>query len=56
MGVLLLTQLTELMEAIHTSTHDDNSDIASETSDKITGKGLIPGHPTPPPSLNLVKI
>jgi hypothetical protein len=26
------------MEAIHTSTHDDSSDTASETSDKITGK------------------
>jgi hypothetical protein len=26
------------MEAIHTSTHDDNNDIANETSDKITGK------------------
>jgi hypothetical protein len=26
------------MEAIHTSTHDDSSGIASETSDKITGK------------------
>jgi hypothetical protein len=26
------------MEAIHTSTHDDNSGIANETSDKITGK------------------
>ena len=25
------------MEAIHTSTHDDNSSIANETSDKITG-------------------
>jgi hypothetical protein len=37
-GVLLLTQLTELMEAIHTSTHDDSSSTASETSDKITGK------------------
>jgi hypothetical protein len=37
-GVLLLTQLTKLMEAIHTSTHDDSSGTASETSDKITGK------------------
>jgi hypothetical protein len=26
------------MEAIHTSTNDDSSDIANETSDKITGK------------------
>jgi hypothetical protein len=26
------------MEAIHTSTHDDSSGIASETSDRITGK------------------
>jgi hypothetical protein len=26
------------MEAIHTSTHDDSSGIANETSDKITGK------------------
>jgi hypothetical protein len=26
------------MEAIHTSTHDDSSGTASETSDKITGK------------------
>jgi hypothetical protein len=26
------------MEAIPTSTHDDSSGIASETSDKITGK------------------
>jgi hypothetical protein len=26
------------MEAIHISTHDDNSGIANETSDKITGK------------------
>jgi hypothetical protein len=26
------------MEVIHTSTHDDNSSTASETSDKITGK------------------
>jgi hypothetical protein len=26
------------MEAIHSSTHDDNSSIANETSDKITGK------------------
>jgi hypothetical protein len=25
------------MEAIHTSTHDDSSGIANETSDKITG-------------------
>jgi hypothetical protein len=33
-----LTQLTELMEAIHTSTHDDSSGTANETSDKITGK------------------
>jgi hypothetical protein len=40
------------MEAIHTSTHDDSSGTASETSDKITEKtgmkrdkqGLIPGH------------
>jgi hypothetical protein len=38
MGVLLLTQLTELMEAIHTSTHDDRSSTANETSDKIIGK------------------
>jgi hypothetical protein len=52
------------MEAIHTSTHDDISGTASETSDKITGKlgtkrdkqGLIPVHPTPPPSINLCKI
>jgi hypothetical protein len=48
------------MEAIHTSTHDDNNGTASETSDKITEKtdkeGLIPGHPAPPPSLNLYKI
>jgi hypothetical protein len=33
-----LTQLTYLMEAIHTSTHDDNNGTASETSDKITRK------------------
>jgi hypothetical protein len=26
------------MEAIHTSTHDDSSGTASETSDKITRK------------------
>ena len=26
------------MEAIHTTTHDDCSGIANETSDKITGK------------------
>jgi hypothetical protein len=26
------------MEAIHTSTHDDSSGIANETSDKITVK------------------
>jgi hypothetical protein len=26
------------MEAIHTSTHDDSSGRANETSDKITGK------------------
>jgi hypothetical protein len=26
------------MEAIHTSTHDDSSGTANETSDKITGK------------------
>jgi hypothetical protein len=26
------------MEAIHTSTHDDSSGIANETSDKITKK------------------
>jgi hypothetical protein len=26
------------MKAIHTSTHDDSSGIANETSDKITGK------------------
>jgi hypothetical protein len=26
------------MEAIHTSTHDDNSGTANETSDKITRK------------------
>jgi hypothetical protein len=26
------------MEAIHTSTHDDSSATANETSDKITGK------------------
>jgi hypothetical protein len=26
------------MEAIHTSTHDDNSGTTNETSDKITGK------------------
>jgi hypothetical protein len=26
------------MEAIHTSTHDDSSGIANETSDKITRK------------------
>jgi hypothetical protein len=26
------------MEAIYTSTHDDSSGTASETSDKITGK------------------
>jgi hypothetical protein len=26
------------MEAIHTSTHDDNSGTATETSDKIPGK------------------
>jgi hypothetical protein len=26
------------MEAIHTSTHDDSSGTASETSDKIIGK------------------
>jgi hypothetical protein len=26
------------MEAIRTSTHDDSSDTANETSDKITGK------------------
>jgi hypothetical protein len=37
-GVLLLTQLTYLIEAIHISTHDDSSGTASETSDKITGK------------------
>jgi hypothetical protein len=52
------------MDAIHTSTHDDSSGTANETSDKITGKlrtkrdkqGLIPGHLVPPPSLNLFKI
>jgi hypothetical protein len=33
-----LTQLTYLMEAIHTSTHDDSSGTTNETSDKITGK------------------
>jgi hypothetical protein len=26
------------MEAIHTSTHDDNSGTTNKTSDKITGK------------------
>jgi hypothetical protein len=26
------------MEAIHTSTHDDSSSTANETSDKITGR------------------
>jgi hypothetical protein len=26
------------MEAIHTSTHDDSSGTANETSDKVTGK------------------
>jgi hypothetical protein len=26
------------MEAVHTSTHDDSSGTANETSDKITGK------------------
>jgi hypothetical protein len=26
------------MDAIHTSTHDDSSGMANETSDKITGK------------------
>jgi hypothetical protein len=36
--VLLLTQLTELMEAIHTSTHDASNGTANETSDKINGK------------------
>jgi hypothetical protein len=49
------------MEAVHTSTHDDSSGIPNETSDMITWKlgtkqdkqGLIPGHPAPPPSLNL---
>jgi hypothetical protein len=38
MGVSLLTQLTKLMEAIHTSTHDDSSGTANEISDKINGK------------------
>jgi hypothetical protein len=33
-----LTQLTQLMEAIHTSTRDDSNGTASETSDKIIGK------------------
>jgi hypothetical protein len=33
-----LTQLTKLMEAIHTSTHDDNNSTANETSAKITRK------------------
>jgi hypothetical protein len=33
-----LTQLTYLMEAIHTSIDDDSSGTANETSDKITGK------------------
>jgi hypothetical protein len=28
------------MEAIHTSTHDDSSGTANETSDKITGKNM----------------
>jgi hypothetical protein len=28
----------ELMEVIHTSTHDDSSGTTNETSDKITGK------------------
>jgi hypothetical protein len=37
-GVLLLTQLTYVMEAIHTSIHDDSSGTANETSDKTTGK------------------
>jgi hypothetical protein len=52
------------MEAIHTSTHDDRSGTANETSDKITEKtgnemrqeGLIARHLAPPPSLNLYKI
>jgi hypothetical protein len=52
------------MKAIHTGTHDDSSGTVSETSDKIIEKlgmkrdkqGLIPGHPIPPPSLNLWKI
>jgi hypothetical protein len=31
-------QSNHVLEAIHTSTHDDSSSTASETSDKITGK------------------
>jgi hypothetical protein len=37
-GSSFIDSMNLTMEAIHTSTHDDSSGTANETSDKITGK------------------